>query len=215
MTAMSTGAGMLAHTGHYALVVGGLLTLAVVLLPHALVRFRAEPVVPRDHHDLRVLELRDAVASGTLTLPRTTVSSPRSPRSPAHEHGGALPGALQLAGLASGAAAAIHAAAGPHHLAEHPVFGLFFTLAALGQLTWAALAATWCTPRLLVAGIVGNGAILALWLTTRVWGLPGGLMPTPEAVGPWDLACAGWELLVVGTCLQLLCAGRRRPEGTS
>lgn len=209
MTAMSTGAGMLAHTVHYALVVGGLLTLAVVLLPHALVRFRAEPVVPHDHHDLRVLELRHAVASGTLTLPRTTVPTVAAPVEPLRGS------ALRLAGLASGAAAAIHAAAGPHHLAEHPLFGLFFTLAALGQLTWAALVTTWCTPRLLVAGIVGNSAILALWLTTRVWGLPGGLMPTPEAVGPWDLACAGWELLVVGTCLQLLSAGRRRGEGTS
>lgn len=26
----------------------------------------------------------------------------------------------------------------------------------------------------------------------------------PEPVGPWDLACAGWELVVAGTCIAAL-----------
>jgi len=201
---MSTGAGMLAHTVHYALVVGGVLTLAVVLLPHALSRFGVAPAGPYDEHDRRVLELRDRVSTGTLLAPRATVpsvvtASPLPVRLPVR-----LPGVLQLAVLSSGAASAIHAGAGPGHLAEHLPFGLFFTLAALAQLSWAALAATWCTRRLLVAGVVGNVAIVALWLTTRLWGLPGGLMPEPEAIGAWDLACAGWELIVVVACLRLL-----------
>lgn len=202
MTAMSTGAGMLAHTVHYALVVGGLLTLAVVLLPHALDRLSPQALAPRDHHDLRVLELRHAVAAGTLTQPRTTVA----PRATLPSHGSS---ALQLAVVASGAAAAIHAGAGPGHLDERAAFGGFFVVAALAQLAWAALVATRCTPRLLVAGALGNAAILALWLTTRTWGLPWGLMPAPEAVGVWDLACAGWELLVVASCVHLLGPSRR------
>ncbi|WP_309648878.1 hypothetical protein [Nocardioides sp.] len=204
---MSTGAGMLAHTVHYALVVGGLLTLAVVLLPHALDRLRPEPLAPRDQHDLRVLELRHAVAAGTLTVPRSTLTPAAAPISaPLRPSAGS---ALQLAVVASGAAAAIHAGAGPGHLDEQAVFGGFFVAAALAQLAWAALAATRCTPRLLLAGALGNAAILALWLTTRTWGLPLGLMPQPEAVGVWDLACAGWELLVVASCAHLLGPGRR------
>ena len=52
--------------------------------------------------------------------------------------------------------------------------------------------------------MVGNVAVLALWGVTRTIGLPFGLLPGPEAVGPWDVACAGWELIVVGCCISLL-----------
>lgn len=204
MTAMSTGAGMLAHTMHYALVVGGLLTLAVVLLPHALRRLGDAPAGPLDAHDLRVLELRARASEGTLALAVRPTAPPRA------DAGRPRPLSVGwLPVVASGAAAAIHAGAGPGHLAEHPLFGAFFIGVALGQLCWAALAATWCTPRLLLVGVVGNAAVLLLWLTTRLWGLPLGLMPEPEAVGAWDLACAGWEILVVVTCVRLLTARRR------
>ncbi len=209
MTVMSTGAGMLAHTVHYALVVGGLLTLAVVLLPHALSRLGTGPAGTLDAHDLRVLELRHRAVTGTLHLPGTAGR-------PALPAAGPRPRArgTGLAVVASGAAAAIHAGAGPGHLADSLPFGLFFSLAALAQLTWAALAATWCTPRLLVAGAVANTALVVVWLTTRTWGLPGGLLAEPEGVGVWDLACVGWELLVIGSCVRLLSDPRRPTEGT-
>ena len=29
-------------------------------------------------------------------------------------------------------------------------------------------------------------------------------MPQPEAVGPWDVVCVAWELVVVVVCLRLL-----------
>jgi hypothetical protein len=69
---------------------------------------------------------------------------------------------------------------------------------------WAGLAALHCSRLLLLAGAVGNVAIVIFWGVTRTVGLPFGLLPEPEAVGPWDLACAGWELAVAAMCVALL-----------
>ena len=69
---------------------------------------------------------------------------------------------------------------------------------------------------LLLAGVVGNGACIALWALSRTSGLPLGLLPAPEAVGAWDLAALAWELVLVGACLALLRgapAGRRTTPG--
>ena len=53
--------------------------------------------------------------------------------------------------------------------------------------------------------------MLGLWAVTRSVGLPFGLLPSPEAVGPWDLACGGWELLVAGCCVAVLRSGEAPP----
>ena len=58
-----------------------------------------------------------------------------------------------------------------------------------------------------MAGVAGNLAVLALWLTTRAVGLPFGLMPEPHPVGTWDLTCAAWELVVVLGCALTLRRG--------
>lgn len=60
------------------------------------------------------------------------------------------------------------------------------------------------TRTLLRAGLVANLLVIALWAVTRTWGLPGGLMPAREPIGPWDAACAVWEVIVVACCLSLL-----------
>lgn len=201
MTATSAAA----HTVHYALVVGGIVAIAGVL---------GARLVPSDHrppdpHDLRVAVLRRAATTGTLGVrpvpattapPRTTSTGPATALWP-------------LALVASAAAAGVHAAMAPAHLREQTVLGLFFAAAALAQLAWTALALG-TRPRrgLLVAGAVGNTALVALWALTRTVGLPLGLLPAPEAVGAWDLAALVWELVVVGACLALLrdaYAGRR------
>jgi hypothetical protein len=111
---------------------------------------------------------------------------------------------LPLAVVSSAAAAGVHAAVGPAHFRESTLFGLFFAISALLQLVWAGAVSVHCTRWLLTLGALGNVSVLVLWGITRTIGLPFGLLPEPEAVGPWDLACAGWELTVACTCVALL-----------
>lgn len=214
MTVMATGAGMLAHVLHDGLVVAGLLTLAVVLLPHVLRRFDPAPVAAVDAHDHRVLALRAAVTAGTLTARPGPASYDAASAGPATTPPTTPPttartGApvLTVAVVASGAAAAIHVAAAPHHVEEGLLVGAFFVVVALAQLGWAAVVSAWCAVRpgrgLLRAAVVGNTLVLLTWLVSRVVGA--------EPLGVWDLACAGWELLVVGCCLTELAARRPAP----
>ena len=51
-------------------------------------------------------------------------------------------------------------------------------------------------------GIAGNLAVLTLWLISRTVGVPG-VGTGPEPLGPWDLTCALWEVVVVVGCLRL------------
>ena len=115
---------------------------------------------------------------------------------------------VPVAVVSSAAAAGVHAALAPPHFRENLVFGAFFAAAAALQLLWAGQLAVRRTRALLVLGAVGNLAVLGLWVLTRTAGLPFGLLPRPEAVGPWDLACGAWELAVVAGCVVLLRARR-------
>ena len=115
---------------------------------------------------------------------------------------------VPVAFVSSAAAAGVHAAMGPPHFRENLLFGAFFAATALLQLLWAGLLAVHRTRALLVLGALGNLAVLGLWALTRTVGLPFGLLPHPEAVGPWDLACGVWELAVVTGCVVLLRARR-------
>jgi hypothetical protein len=122
---------------------------------------------------------------------------------------------LPVAVVGSLAAAGIHAWFGPEHFEERTLFGLFFAGSALAQAAWAVWASLRPGRALLVAGVVGNLACVALWALTRTAGLPFGLLPSPEEVGAGDLACVACEL-VVATCAVALLATRRtttRPEG--
>ena len=205
------GASVIAHGIHYAVIAGGLVGLCALLVPQLVESHRRHlevPSVPRDEHEARVLLLREQIATGTLghqVSPRTS----RADRAWASLwRARPLPVAhrvlLPLAVASSAAAAGVHAAVGPEHFRAGLLFGTFFALTALGQLAWAGAASVHCTRRLLTVGAVGNLAVLTLWLVTRTVGLPGGLLPEPEPFGPWDLACAGWELMVVVTCIGML-----------
>lgn len=209
-----------AHSVHYAIVLAGLLGLALLLVPQFVESHRRHPVStperPRDEHEARLVLLRSQIAAGTLGR-RTTKAHLAEQSTRAERAWASLwrPQPLSttqrvilpLAVVASAAAAGVHAAVGPAHFRESLLFGTFFALAALGQLAWAGAASVHCTRALLRIGVVGNLAILVLWVVTRTVGLPGGLLPAPEAVGPWDLACAAWEVAVVVSCLAML---RRR-----
>lgn len=190
MTAWSaTSASLLAHGVHYALVVGGLVGVAWLLLPQLV-------GTGSDEHDRRVAALRARAAAGQLAT--------LAPAAPAVRRSVAVTLHLPLTVVASSCAAGVHAAMGPAHLAEAALFGLFFGASALAQLAWAAAALHRVTPALLWSGIVLNVGCVALWVLTRTWGLPLGLMPVREAVGPWDLAAVAWELVVVASCVALL-----------
>ncbi|MDO9494920.1 MAG: hypothetical protein Q7J48_04395, partial [Nocardioides sp.] len=92
MSVMSTAAGasMLAHTVHYAVVLGGVLGLALLLAPHALERLRAGPRPARGTHEDRVHRLRELAAAGRLAEPGATLTVVR----PAHEAAGPARAAL-------------------------------------------------------------------------------------------------------------------------
>jgi hypothetical protein len=210
---MSTagGAGVLAHGLHYGAVLAGLMGLAALLLPHALEPLRPHRAAPRDEHELRILNLRQAVVAGSLGTPEAVLllSGPRSVRLPRIRTDVAAL-ALPLAVVGSAAAAGAHAAVGPPYLAESALFGTFFIVAACAQAGWAMLMLRRASRALVVAGTVGNLAVLALWLTTRVAGLPFGLMPEPHPVGAWDLTIAVWEVAVVLGCAAALRDGTPR-----
>lgn len=205
MTAMSaTGAATLAHGVHYGFVLGGLLGIVLLLAPALLARVGVRSGVggpPADGHELRVADLRRRIAYGELA----TVAPPTLPTATPAVAGSRT--ALPLAVVASAAAAGVHAAVAPLHLRLDPEPGVFFALCAVAQIAWASRALRASTPGLLLAGLLGNVAVLTLWLVSRTAGIPG-LAHGHEPFGPWDVACAGWELVVVAVCAVRLRDGR-------
>jgi hypothetical protein len=196
------GVSVVAHGIHYAIVGAGVVGLVALLAPG----FRPAHTAPRDEHDARVLALRSAL-SGPDRAPEQLATA-NDPTLVARFREPVLTTAqrvlLPLAVVSSAAAAGVHAAVGPAHFRESTLFGLFFAISALLQLVWAGAVAVDCSRLLLTVGALGNVAVVALWAITRTMGLPFGLLPEPEAVGPWDVACAGWELIVAGSCIALL-----------
>ncbi len=213
---------LLAHTVHYALVAGGLVGLGWLLLPQLVTPLvtplttppaardagPAADAAPGDPFEARVAALRSAAAAGRLATLEASVPLTARPAAPPRPLPRDVALLLTLAVVTSTAAAGVHAAMGPLHFREATLFGLFFAGAALAQLGWTTLALRSVTPALLRAGVAVNLGCVVLWAATRAWGLPLGLMPTPEPVGPWDLAAAAWELGAVAACAALL---RARP----
>lgn len=207
MMELSIEATSVAHGIHYGVVGVGLAGLLVLLGPQLLGGRRA--ATAGDEHALRVMVLADQVSSGGLGV---TVTPP----APATWRRGEVLDPvsrtrslyLPRAGVSSAAAAGIHAALGPAHFRDTAAFGLFFAGAALAQIGWSVAMAMKPSRRLLVAAVLGNSAVLLLWLVTRAIGLPG-LMSEPEAVGVWDMTCGAWELAVV---VSSACALRARSD---
>lgn len=199
------GASALAHGIHYALVAAGLAGLGALLFPTLAAGSRRSPsTLPPDPHERRVDQLRSAVDryahGGTVTdllaAQAPTVSAAAPPA------GSRL--LLPVAVTSCAGAAGIHAAMFPEHLRESALFGAFFLGCTLVQLTWCGLVLHRPTADRVLAGAVGNVAVVALWAVTRTLGLPFGLLPGPEEVGPWDVTCAAWELVSAGACVLVL-----------
>jgi len=199
----SIGATALAHGIHYAVLGVGFVGLLALLGPQLVGGRRTVALL--DDHDRRVEAVVQQIASGSLGVRITPLVLPASGTAMSLVRARYLP----LAVVSSAAAAGVHAAVGPAHFREQLLFGLFFAASALAQVVWSVAMVTRPSRSLLVAAVVGNSAILALWLATRTVGLPG-LLPSPEAVGPWDVCCAVWELAVVVAASQVLRADDAR-----
>src|SRR5215212_4296850 len=100
-----------------------------------------------------------AVAIAALALASVFVGAARG------THPSVVPVALLSAG-----AATIHLAAASSHFREWWAFGVFFVGSGVAQLVWALLTVRSPTPIVWWSGVLGNAAIIALWVLTRTVG---------------------------------------------
>ncbi|MEA2229127.1 MAG: hypothetical protein QOF04_2757 [Solirubrobacteraceae bacterium] len=122
------------------------------------------------------------------------------------------PGAVRSRGRAAPVAAALSlAAAWVHlsytssHLRQWWAYGAFFLAVGAGQELFAAAVLRWPAPRLAVAGIAGNVAVVAMYVLSRTAGVPvGPHANVPEAAGPIDMATTATEVVLVGVLLWML-----------
>jgi hypothetical protein len=139
-----------------------------------------------------------AVAIAALALASVFVGAARG------THPSVVPVALLSAG-----AATIHLAAASSHFREWWAFGVFFVGSGVAQLVWALLTVRSPTPIVWWSGVLGNAAIIALWVLTRTVGtLVGPDAHTPEPIGVADAAASGLELAIV--LAAVTCATARR-----
>lgn len=120
-----------------------------------------------------------------------------------------LPG-IALAGAASLGAGAVHAGAIGIH-AEHPSLAKLFIAASVFQLGWGLVALLRPSRWLAAIGALGNGGLVAAWLTTRLTGVSfvGGL-EVRETAQFTDTATALMGLLAAGLALAAALVGWRK-----
>lgn len=110
----------------------------------------------------------------------------------------------QLA-LCSAAAATIHFAVIRPHWDDYVPFAIAFALTGAFQLAWAAVVLVRPGRAVLLAGVVVNLGVVAVWVLSRTAGMPVGPEHwTPEAVGVADVVSTIFELMIAGGSLALL-----------
>jgi hypothetical protein len=120
-----------------------------------------------------------------------------------------LSAVLPLALLSAGTAAIHGAVVGPH-FREWWALGVFFAASGSAQLAWAVLVVAWPSRPLIQFGVVGNAAIVVLWIVTRTAGtLIGPDAHTPEPVGVADSIASAFEVAIVLAGTSLLTTSRR------
>ena len=75
-----------------------------------------------------------------------------------------------LAGCSLGAAV-VHFGYASAHFDEYWLYGLFFVVVAWLQLVWAAAVVVRPSRSLLIAGALGNAAVVAVWVASRTIGV--------------------------------------------
>lgn len=105
----------------------------------------------------------------------------------------------------SGGAGVIHAAVTGEHFDESLAYGWFFVMAAVAQCGWPVWLLRSGSRQALAVGLVGNLAIVALWVVSRTLGLPvGPEAGEPEAVGALDPLATVYEVGIVAGCAAVL-----------
>lgn len=114
------------------------------------------------------------------------------------------------------AAAGVHLSVTPEHFREATLLGVFFLLLAGVQVTYAVALLRRPEQKLLLAGMVTNAAVIALWLWSRTISVPFGIGGR-EAVGATDLACTVIEAVSLALSVILLrkTPAACRPDTTS
>ncbi|MDX6285743.1 MAG: hypothetical protein QOG53_1228 [Frankiales bacterium] len=103
-----------------------------------------------------------------------------------------------LAAVLSLLAAAIHLVVCPEHFNEAFIYGAFFAVATAAQVAWSFLVVRRPSHSLLLSGIVGNSALIAIWAMSRTVGIPiGPSAGQIEPVGFLDVVATACELGVV------------------
>lgn len=114
--------------------------------------------------------------------------------------------------LLSVGAAVIHFVVVPGHWDEYWGQGLFFIIAAIAQVLWAIWVVVAPSRLLYLLGVVGNAAIVALWIVTRTYGVPAGPgAGEREAVEFADTLATVFEILLVVGALILARTAPARP----
>jgi hypothetical protein len=154
--------------------------------------------------------LTEAV-SKRRALPTTRTSEPRMPKR-FLDAGGRRRVPLVVAAVSAAGAGAVHVTVIPEHFHETAVYGVFFIITAAVQFLLAAALYLRPSYRLLAAGAAGNACLIALWLTSRLVGIPlGPEAGSVEAFGPLDILASSFELAFVLSSVLLA----RRPSRTS
>ena len=109
-----------------------------------------------------------------------------------------------LAALAMGAAF-VHFAVMGEHFDESTWHGVFFALTAWFQLAFGLGVLLRPTRWLLRIGLIGSAAIVAVWIVSRVVGVPAGSDPwTPEPAAFVDILATTFEVMTIAGCAVLL-----------
>jgi hypothetical protein len=122
-------------------------------------------------------------------------------KAPAVRTGGANP-AVRLLVLALLAGGVIHLAVMPAHLREWWAAGAFMGVSGLSQIGGALILSRRPSRHLLALAGIGSAALLAVWSTSRISGLPFGPQAgRAESIGSADLISVLLELLAIGLVL--------------
>jgi hypothetical protein len=109
-----------------------------------------------------------------------------------------------LAALSIGAAA-IHFAVVFEHFAEYTLYGVFFLVISWAQVIWPAVLLWRPSRPWLWLGIAGNAVVIAVYVASRIVGLPFGPdLHHPESVGALDVVSCVLELGLIVGCAALL-----------
>lgn len=181
------------HVVHYGIVAVGVVVVIVLLAP---ARGTTDRRRQRSSTGTTPRSLAGFL-SGSSSASFSGSFSGSSPGSSFGSFSGRPAPAVLVASVCSLAAAGVHAAVGPEHFGEGLALGLFFVVAALAQVAWAVGVLRLPSPKVLLLGVIGNAAVIVLWIVTRTVGLPFGLLPGPEAVGTLDIVASTAEVGVV------------------